>query len=230
MRLRLVTAAEEQAWNDRQLAAPVRAPHLGLWAYRAPAVVLGASQRAQLARGAQPDATGMPVVARRTGGGAVLVGPGVLGVSVALPPDHRLVLPGIVSSYEWFGRAHVRALGRLGVACEAVRPDCVRSEPCSPSIAWACFGTLSPWEVVTLPQRRKLVGLAQRRARTGVLLVSGALVVQPDWDALCRALGRPSEDAQVLRERTSSCAQDISITDVADALAQELEEFSPPRR
>ena len=52
---------------------------------------------------------------------------------------------------------------------------------------------------------RKLVGLAQRRQRTGVLLVAGTLACRPDWALLCDALGRPDDVPAMLR-RTVSCA------------------------
>jgi lipoate-protein ligase A len=222
--LRCVTAAEEQAWNDRQLAAPVRAPTVALWTYPAPAVVLGRSQYKGVAVGRERH--GLPIVHRRTGGGAVLVGPGVLGVSVLLPPSHPLISAGLVPAYEWLGRAHARALQRLGVACEVVSPEVARGTAPEPTVAWACFGALSPWEVVTRPGRRKLVGLAQRRSRDGVLMVCGTLVEDAPWDTLCHALGHSAEAAAVLQRVTSSCEHEIgnriAISAVAREIAQEF--------
>ena len=45
-----------------------------------------------------------------------------------------------------------------------------------PPVRWACYGSLASWEVVDAGGGRKLVGLAQRRQRTGVLFVTGTLV------------------------------------------------------
>ncbi len=324
--LRCVTAAEEQAWNDRQLATPVTAPRLAFWTYRDTAVVVGRSQRhgagtdcpaafrspfdglrasgtldggcpfplalspakherallpppaspflltlsppkhegALLAPPASPfplmlspsqheralfpppaspfplmlslskheralsrTPARVPIVHRRSGGGAVLVGPEVLGVSVLLPLEHPFAVSGLVSSYEWFGCAHARALRRLGVLCEAVSPKALPRAAADPIAAWACFGAVSPWEVVTLTGRRKLVGLAQRRTRTGVLLVSGTLIEDQRWDVLCDALGQSVEAAAILRGSTSSCRRElgksIAVADVARRVARELD-------
>ena len=48
------------------------------------------------------------------------------------------------------------------------------------------------------------LGLAQRRQRTGVLLVAGTLATVPDWPLLCGALGHP-DDVDGMRQRTVSC-------------------------
>jgi len=71
-RLCLVAAAEEQAWNERHLSRPVRAPLIAAWSYRAPAVVLGCSQRPDAAMSAAARAARVALVERRSGGGAVL--------------------------------------------------------------------------------------------------------------------------------------------------------------
>ena len=54
------------------------------------------------------------------------------------------------------------------------------------------------------PDGRKLVGLAQRRQRDGVLLVAGTLIADPDWSLLCGVMGHP-EDEATLRRRSVSC-------------------------
>lgn len=209
--LRVVTAAEEQAWNERQLCRPVRVPRLAVWMYREPAVVLGASQQPDEAMRVAARAAGLPLVQRRAGGGAVLAGGWLLGLSVVLPPDHPLVVAGVVESYRWFGCAHAAALRRLGVECEALDVAAAsavtrerRSAVEGAGLEWACFATISPWEVVT-PGGRKLVGLAQVRRRTGALFVSGTLLGEPDWELLCRVFGAPTDAAAVLSAWTSSC-------------------------
>jgi len=194
---RAVGAAEEQAWNEAALARPVPAPALRLWTYGGPAVVVG---RGQLdVRGAAA-----PVVRRETGGGAVFVGPHLLGVSVVLPAAHPLVAPSPARTFRWFGTAHAAALRTLGIACRTAAPGAGRADP---ALAWACFGGLGPWEVVTAAGR-KLVGLAQRRRTSGVLLVSGTLLADPDWAPLCAAFGRP-EAAPALARATSSCGREL---------------------
>jgi lipoate---protein ligase len=204
--LRLVAPAEEQAWNERHLSWPVRAPLIAAWHYRAPAVVLGCSQRPDAAMSAAARAAGIALVERQSGGGAVLAGTWLLGISVVLPRDHPLVVPSITESYRWFGEAHAAALRRAGIECQAV--------PAAPALAagttarWACFGALSSWEVMTTGGR-KLVGLAQVRRRTGTLLVSGTLLAAPDWRVLCRVVDGSARAAAQLGECASSCEAEL---------------------
>jgi lipoate---protein ligase len=224
-RLRLVVAAEEQSWNERHLSRPVRTPVIAAWRYRAPAVVLGCSQRPDAAMSAAARAAGVALVERRSGGGAVLAGPWLLGVSVVLPRDHPLVVPSITDSYRWFGEAHAAALRRAGIECQAV---CAATalvvarrwrSPAGTSARWACFGDLSPWEVMTAGGR-KLVGLAQVRRGTGALLVSGTLLAAPDWPLLCRVVGGSASAAAQLGERASSCEAELGHPVHADQIAR----------
>jgi lipoate-protein ligase A len=55
--------------------------------------------------------------------------------------------------------------------------------------SWACFASLSPWEVVDA-RGRKVVGLAQRRTRDRVLLVGGTLLAPVAWHLLASAMGQ----------------------------------------
>lgn len=84
-------------------------------------------------------------------------------------------------------------------------------------VDWACFGSLSPWEVVS-PEGRKLVGLAQRRRQSGVLLVAGTLIGLADWPLLCDVMGHP-EDERMLRRAT------VSVNEIAGDQI-ELERFA----
>lgn len=186
-----------------------------VWTYATPAIVLGCSQRALSARlepaATRPGGTALPVLVRESGGGAVLTGPWLVAVSLVLPHGHPWLGANLLQSYEPLGRLHVAALSELGIAASALAPAQVAgaqaalaaSGPRTPD--WACFGSLSPWEVVDV-QGRKLVGLAQRRRQSGVLLVAGTLVAPPEWRLLCEALGQP-QDAAALRQRTVDCAQ-----------------------
>lgn len=225
-RLHLVVAAEEQAWNERRLSRPVRAPLIAAWRYRTPAVVLGCLQRPNAAMNAAARAAGIALVERRSGGGAVLAGPWLLGVSVVLPRDHPLVVASITDSYRWFGEAHAAALRRAGIECQAVCAATApavarnwRSPPAGTTMQWACFGTLSPWEVMTAGGR-KLVGLAQVRRWTGALLVSGTLLAAPEWPMLCRVFDGCASAAAQLGQRASSCETELGRPARADRIAR----------
>jgi len=202
-------AAQEQAWNRQQLEQPVAAPVWRFWRYEQPAIVLGCSQRALHERLlAGPDAPRMEVLLRDSGGGAVLTGPWMLGLSLALPLGHPWLAHGLIDSYRPLGQLCAEVLNEQGVPAQALAPQQVSAMQTAlgarglPVLDWACFGNLSPWEVVDA-QGRKLVGLAQRRRQTGVLLVAGLLTAHPPWEQLCDALGRAG-DAEVLGQRTSS--------------------------
>ena len=212
-----VGCAEEQAWNRAALAQPVSQPALRLWSYATPGIVLGCSQAAmqdRLADGA------MPFAQRDSGGGAVLTGPWMLSASIVLPPEHALVNTGTVSSYRWLGVLHAGVLRDLGISAYAVPPEEARLAPPVDTLKWACFGGLSPWEVVV--GQRKIVGLAQVRRRTGVLLTSGTLIASPDWPLLCDALGDDPADAARLRACTTSCADELGTPLLATVLAERL--------
>jgi len=221
-----VSAADEQRWNDAALAQPVTAAAWRLWRYDDAAVVLGCSQRARLTAAVAAAAT-MDVLVRSAGGGAVLVGPWMIGVSAVLPPAHPLLGDGLVASYRWLGEGIAAALREVGVDhAQALSPHAARACARDESLAWACFGGMSPWEVVV--GERKIAGLAQVRRRHGVLLVAGVLVDDPPWDRLCRALDRPAVQAERLRRVTTACTAQPGIAPVdaqaamAGMLAQAL--------
>ena len=165
---------------------------------------------------------------RASGGGAVLTGPWLVSASLALPPEHPWVRDGLMDSYRRLGQLHQAVLDALGATARTVAPQDLKASRAAPdahAVGWACFGSLSPWELVDAAGR-KLVGLAQRRQRSGVLLVAGTLVGQPDWALLCEAMGHP-EAASVLQERTScveaNIGQTITARQFASALSQELQ-------
>ncbi len=197
------SASAEQAWNEQALAQPVVAPAWRLWCYTQPAVVLGTSQRRLLPQLA--GSASLPIVLRSAGGGAVLAGPWMIGISAVLPPSHPLVGGGAVDSYRWLGEALACVLYRLGatdaIALAPAAVPAARARLAAQGLEWACFGGLSPWEVVAAGGR-KLAGLAQVRRRQGVLLVGGVLLAPPPWELLCAALGQPPAGARELERVT----------------------------
>jgi lipoate-protein ligase A len=129
----------------------------------------------------------------------------LVSVSVVLPLEHPWVCTGLIDSYRRLGQLHVAVLKEFDVAACALQPlevSRVNNSNEVRGVKWACFGNLSPWEVVNA-QGRKLVGLAQRRRGSGVLLVAGTLISIADWPLLCNSMGHP-DDAETLRQCTVS--------------------------
>lgn len=193
-----------------------------VWTHRKPAIVLGCSQRALRAGGALRLPSGVALLERASGGGAVLSGPWMVSVSVVLPLGHAWVVGGVLEAYRQLGRVHAVALAGLGIQTLPVPPGAVAEANLrlGGGVPWACFGSLAQWELTDLAGR-KLVGLAQRRQRNGVLLVAGTLCQRPDWSLLCDAMGFPG-DAARLQGVTASCdALAIRSLD-AETLARHL--------
>ncbi|MGV8892027.1 MAG: lipoate--protein ligase family protein [Burkholderiaceae bacterium] len=219
----LASCQQEQLWNQRQLEQTAIDPAWQLWAYQTPGLVLGCSQKNAISTDPARKPAGIEVVSRQAGGGAVLVGPWMLSTSVVLPNAHTFVSGNLVASYRWLGELYASLLQDLGVAAHAITPEEARvlQQTVPAELAWACYGGFSPWEVVV--GKRKIVGLAQVRRRTGVLLVAGLLLDRPDWPLLVRAMDKPTPHAALLENGTTSCAEqvgrDISLSEIAHPLA-----------
>ena len=149
----------------------------------------------------------VPIDHRRAGGTAVLVGAHLLSLDVALPADSPLVLPDIVESYRWLGEAWVAALARLDIHTRTVTVEEAHEQRAllkqnesherESLLRRACYGSLSPYEVVV--GQRKVVGLDMIRRRGGSLLQAGILL---HWETeeLAQLLGHTSEEQALLRE------------------------------
>jgi lipoate-protein ligase A len=141
------------------------------------AVVLGSTQP-------EPPslAGGLPVVRRRSGGGAVLVEPGaLLWVDVVVPRGDALWDDDVGRAFHWLGDAWARAIGGH---VEAHRGPLVTTR-------WSrdvCFAGLGPGEVTA--GSRKVVGISQRRTRDGALFQCAVLLA---WHPrpLAERLGLP---------------------------------------
>lgn len=223
-----VDARAEQAWNDSVLGSAVDAPAWRLWRYDRPAVVLGRAQRGLDGTAAGPA---IEIVDRQAGGGAVLVGPWMLSLSIVLPPDHPLVAGrSVAASYAEIGAALVNVLAAHGVPANAATAASARKA--SPALAWACFAGVTVHEV--LVDGRKIVGFAQRRQRTGTLVVGGLLVDPVPWATLVAAVrpmlaARDGPDAVAVDEGVlvrALAAETVSVAEVlgravpVDALAR----------
>jgi lipoate---protein ligase len=149
----------------------------------------------------------------------VLATPDVLGVDIAIPADHHLALNDVVEAYRWVGETWCAAVLSLGADARVVSVAEARAgHPDSPADAimrLACFGTLSPYEVVV--GRRKLVGLAQLRKRSGVLWQCGMHLHFPA-EIFAGILGGDQRAiAAALRERAIDLAEATGIEPALDA-------------
>jgi lipoate-protein ligase A len=215
-------AGDQAAWTEALLTgvAQTRVPALH-WRETSPeALTLGRGQPLTHVDLSACHAAGVPVYRRATGGTAVLSGPDLLGLDIALPAGHRLSPANVAESYRWLGEALAAGLRALGVAAETVSPQAARAqaaslEPDDP-VRRACFATLSPYEVTVA--ERKLAGLAQLRRGGAVLLQAGILM---RWNAerLASLLAVPPE----LRARSVHALHDraIGLDEVALGLERE---------
>jgi lipoate-protein ligase A len=154
--------------------------------------VLGRSQRASVLDRAALGTANLRAYGRTSGGGAVLINRHALSLDIALPAEHPLLVRDVTLSYRWVGEVWVAALATLGIAARALPTEEARElerpAPDDP-LRLACYGTLSPWEVVV--GARKLVGLSQVRRRAGALLPMG---IHLRWEPrpLVRLLALPA--------------------------------------
>jgi lipoate-protein ligase A len=138
------------------------------------AVVLGSAQKESTVDRAACTAAGAQVVHRRSGGGAVLVGPGsVLWVDLFVPSTDPLWCADVGRAAWWVGEAWGAALGMAGIAgAEVWRGPMVRREWSS----LVCFAGLAAGEVTLASGGKKVVGISQRRGRSGALFQCACLL------------------------------------------------------
>lgn len=153
-----------------------------------PGLVLGRSAGPEPVDWAACARAGVGVHRRASGGGPVLWDADLVAFDIVLPAGHALLSSDVVASYRWLGEALAEALGALGIDARAVLTDDARALAAdrrdTPAAA-ACYGNLSPFEVVS--DGRKLVGLAQVRRRVGALFQVG-IPLRPAGAALAELL------------------------------------------
>jgi lipoate---protein ligase len=141
-----------------------------------PTIILGAGQRSAVVDLNACKVEGVRVITRNSGGATVYADPSLLGLDIALPPLHPLLGKDVVESYRWLGEVWLVALDFLGITGRLVSVEEARAkrQPSLPEesiLRLACFGSLSPYEVVV--DGRKLVGLSQVRRNGRALFQSG---------------------------------------------------------
>ncbi len=139
------------------------------------AVVLGSTQPASHIDEAVAAVAGTRVLRRRGGGGAVLVGPGlVLWTDVVIPAGDPLWSADVGRAFWWLGDVWVAALSAAGMHNGEVWRRGLLRTPWSDRI---CFAGRGPGEVTV--GHAKVVGLSQRRTRAGAHFQCAVPIV---WD------------------------------------------------
>jgi lipoate-protein ligase A len=182
-------------------ASPAVVVGLGLWHRVADVVDL---ERCRLA--------GVPVLARRAGGGALLLDEHMLCGAVCVPLPNAHVSHDLTESYRWLGDCVVELLRAAGVVdarrveVSEARSDVAalrgRGDATADALLASCFGALSPHEVVVRTSgggSAKIVGLAQVRRRHAALFQIGILL--RDQARLADYLKLPDDAARTAVEQ-----------------------------
>ena len=149
------------------------------------AVVLGSTQNEQIVDHDRAILAGVDVVRRRSGGGAVMVGPhDPLWVDAWVPRGDPRWDDDAARAFDWFGTWWSELLTRAG--CQGVSVHRGSHRRRSRWASTVCFGGLGRGEVLD-PVGRKVVGMSQRRDRHGAWF-HGACILRWDADPLLAVL------------------------------------------
>jgi lipoate-protein ligase A len=161
-----VTARRGGAAHLHHLEQPAT-PQPSVWVQQitGPALVLGSTQADDLVDSGAAAAAGIEVCRRRTGGGLVHLDPGDCWLDVLLPTSSPLWHPDVGRAFLWLGHVWAETLRAVLGERGAVG---VHHGPLVGGEAGRliCFAGIGPGEVTV--DGRKVVGLSQRRWRTGV--------------------------------------------------------------
>jgi lipoate-protein ligase A len=129
-------------------------------------LVLGSAQRFSVVEDGAVQRHGIDVTRRRSGGGAVLVVPdGIVWFDVVLPgddPRFAAASGDVTKSMRWLGGHLLAALGSVGVGDVRMHDGPMT---CTDWCRLICFAGTATGEIEV--GGRKLVGISQRRSRTG---------------------------------------------------------------
>lgn len=194
------------------------APGRAVWVLdaTAPALVLGSTQSLDLVDADAAAARGVEVVRRRSGGGAVFVDPATTAwVDLVIPAADPLWDDDVGRAARWVGEAWRAALAGLGVSPVEVHTGALA---CGPLGRLVCFGTVGAGEV-TLPDRRKVVGISQRRTRSAARFQCAAYT---RWhsEPLVALLRLDADGARSVADTAVGVGR--SPADVVDALLRNL--------
>lgn len=217
--------------DEALLDAPGGSPLERWWIASAPAVVVGLGLHHRLASVVDLErcrAAGIEIVERRAGGGVVLLDERMLcgAIRVAtgsIPAD-------VTESYRWLGEHLRRRLEAFGIPVRRVEVAEARADVAAlrrsreagdvlaPWLLAACYGALSPHELVIGRPARKVVGLAQVRRRDASLFQVGVLL--RDQAPLADVLKADDADRELLRAALS--ARTIGLESFTDRSASEV--------
>jgi lipoate-protein ligase A len=169
------------------------------------AVVIGSGQRCASVDAAEARRRNLPVLRRRSGGGAVLVSRAdLLWIDVVVARDDPLWDPDVARAFDWLGRAWQRTLATCGIDGELYGG---RHDPGR----WGslvCFAGRGPGEVFV--EGRKVVGLSQRRTKHCARFQSG-LLRRWDPEKLAGLLAVADPERKALVADLGDCAQGIEV-------------------
>lgn len=214
-------------WTVRRLRGSAEALHAeplpddparAVWVLdaEAPALVLGSTQGTDLVDAEEAAARGVEVVRRRSGGGAVFIDPAAMAwVDLVVPAGDRLWDDDVGRAARWVGEAWRSALAELGLAPVEVHTGALA---CGPLGRLVCFGTVGAGEV-TLPDRRKVVGISQRRTRTAARFQCAAYT-RWDPEPLAALLRLDADGVRAIEHTAVGVGR--SPADVIDALLRNL--------
>ncbi|MBU3688290.1 MAG: hypothetical protein B7C54_07605 [Acidimicrobiales bacterium mtb01] len=193
-------------------------PHLWWFTSSQGAIVLGSAQSPEVVDRAACERYELDVVARRSGGGLVLVGlDREIWLDVLLPSAHPLWVADISRASAWLGEAWRDALRDLGVVGDIT----VHEGPMGRNelSSLVCFAGRAPGEVFI--DRSKAVGISQRRTREWVRFQC-ALSLRWEADVMAAAVADPSVTAERLAGLGTDLELDVSV--VVDAVQWRITE------
>lgn len=183
-----------------------------------PALVLGSAQDVAVADSTEATASGIDVVRRRSGGGAVFVDPvRSLWVDVIVPPTDRRWSADVRASSHWLGHAWANALRTVGIEGE-VYDEGLEKTPWGRLV---CFGANGPGEV--LVDGRKTVGIAQRRTRDGARFQCIVYDRWDPWDVVDHLVLNDAQRAEIATD-LADVAGGVGgrLSDLRDAITREF--------
>ena len=182
------------------------------------AVVLGSTQPPDAVDAEAAAAAGLDVVRRRSGGGAVLVGPGELvWLDTYVPSGDRLWANDVGKAAHWLGRLWAGALAAVGVEASWHEGGLLPA----PWSRLVCFAGVGPGEVRV--GTAKVVGVSQRRTRHGALFSSAALLRWDPGELLAVLAVEPGQRAQGARLLAGAAAAlDVDGPELEAAVLERL--------